>query len=91
MTINSIRRIGRRYAAISILSVAGMALVLGPTRTHAQAGNSAAANPQPKSIEVGQPAPDFTLPDQDGKMHRLADYRGKTVILAFYPKDFTGG
>ena len=41
--------------------------------------------------EVGQPAPDFALPDQTGKIHRLADYRGKTVILAFYPKDFTGG
>ena len=42
-------------------------------------------------VEVGQPAPDFALPDQDGKIHRLNDYRGKTVILAFYPKDFTGG
>lgn len=45
-----------------------------------------AAGPQ-----VGQPAPDFRLPDQAGKMHRLSDYRGRTVVLAFYPKDFTAG
>ena len=42
-------------------------------------------------LEVGQPAPDFRLPDQDGKLRHLADYRGKTVVLAFYPKDFTAG
>jgi len=42
-------------------------------------------------LEVGQLAPAFALPDQSGKIHRLADYRGKTVILAFYPKDFTAG
>jgi len=42
-------------------------------------------------LQVGQAAPGFTLPDQDGKMHSLKDYAGKWVILAFYPKDFTGG
>lgn len=42
-------------------------------------------------LQVGQPAPDFALPDQDGKMHRLADTRGKITILAFYPKDMTPG
>ena len=42
-------------------------------------------------LEVGQTAPDFTLPDQTGKLHHLADYRGKTVILAMYPKDMTPG
>jgi peroxiredoxin Q/BCP len=42
-------------------------------------------------IEVGQPAPDFRLPDQDNHERSLADYKGKTLILAFYPKDFTGG
>lgn len=45
------------------------------------------ANPLPK----GRPAPDFTLPDQDSKRHRLSAYRGKTVILAFYPADMTPG
>ncbi len=42
-------------------------------------------------LQMGQPAPDFSLPDQFGKVHHLADYRGKTVVLAFYPKDFTLG
>ncbi len=42
-------------------------------------------------ITPGQPAPDFTLPNQDGKPTSLADFRGKWVVLYFYPKDFTGG
>lgn len=42
-------------------------------------------------LEVGTKAPDFTLPDQDGNMHFLSEYRGKKVILYFYPKDNTAG
>ncbi|MCR5105867.1 MAG: thioredoxin-dependent thiol peroxidase [Eubacterium sp.] len=42
-------------------------------------------------LEVGIKAPDFTLPDQNGDMHKLSDYRGKKVILYFYPKDNTSG
>ena len=42
-------------------------------------------------LEVGTKAPDFTLPDQNGQMHSLADYRGQRVILYFYPKDMTTG
>ena len=42
-------------------------------------------------LEIGTTAPDFTLPDQEGQMHSLADYRGKKVILYFYPKDNTPG
>lgn len=42
-------------------------------------------------LEVGTKAPNFTLPDQDGKMHSLSDYAGKKVILYFYPKDNTPG
>lgn len=43
------------------------------------------------SITVGSKAPDFTLPDQDGKNHALSDYKGKWVLLYFYPKDDTPG
>ena len=42
-------------------------------------------------LEVGTQAPDFTLPDQNGNRHSLSDYRGKKVILYFYPKDNTPG
>lgn len=41
--------------------------------------------------EVGQAAPDFKLPDQHGKQHALQDYRGKYLVLYFYPKDDTPG
>src|SRR5664279_4686383 len=40
---------------------------------------------------VGQPAPNFTLNSQEGKPVTLADYRGKWVVLYFYPKDMTSG
>lgn len=42
-------------------------------------------------IETGAPAPQFTLPDQDGAPVSLADYAGKTVVLYFYPKADTPG
>ena len=42
-------------------------------------------------LETGSKAPEFTLPDQNGEMHSLKDYRGKKVILYFYPKDNTAG
>ncbi len=42
-------------------------------------------------LEVGTKAPDFALLDQNGKEHRLSDYKGQKVILYFYPKDMTSG
>ena len=42
-------------------------------------------------LEMGTKAPDFTLPDQNGDLHSLSVYRGKKVILYFYPKDNTPG
>ena len=42
-------------------------------------------------LDVGSKAPDFTLPDQNGKMHSLSDYKGRKVILYFYPRDNTPG
>ena len=44
-----------------------------------------------KTLKLGAQAPDFTLPDQNGKEHALSDYRGKLVLLYFYPKDDTEG
>lgn len=43
------------------------------------------------AIKEGQKAPAFSLQDQTGKTHRLVDYKGKWVLLYFYPKDFTPG
>ena len=42
-------------------------------------------------IEPGKKAPAFTLKDQHGKTHRLADYAGRPLVLYFYPKDDTPG
>lgn len=41
--------------------------------------------------KVGQAAPDFSLPDQDGKLHQLKDFSGKWLVLYFYPRDDTPG
>ncbi len=42
-------------------------------------------------IDVGATAPDFSLQDQNGTVHTLEDYRGRWVVLYFYPKDDTSG
>ena len=42
-------------------------------------------------LEVGIKAPAFSLPDQNGTVHTLEDYKGKKVVLYFYPKDNTSG
>jgi thioredoxin-dependent peroxiredoxin len=47
--------------------------------------------PNSKILKAGTKAPDFLVPDQDGKMVSLKDYIGKKVILYFYPKDDTPG
>src|SRR5438093_5185583 len=50
--------------------------------------NAAETQTQP---ELGKPAPDFSLATGDGSQISLKDYRGKWVVLYFYPKDFTSG
>jgi peroxiredoxin Q/BCP len=42
-------------------------------------------------IELGEQAPDFVLPDQDGAEVKLSDFKGQTVVLFFYPKADTPG
>ncbi len=41
------------------------------------------------ALDVGQPAPEFELPDQDGKPVRLSEHRGRPVVIFFYPRDDT--
>ena len=42
-------------------------------------------------LEVGTKAPDFKLPDQNGTIHSLSEYKGQKIVLYFYPKDNTAG
>jgi len=42
-------------------------------------------------LEAGVQAPDFELPDQNGKTVKLSDFKGKWIVLYFYPKDMTPG
>jgi len=44
-----------------------------------------------QELSVGDQAPPFELPGSDGQTHRLDDYEGQTVVLAWFPKAFTGG
>ena len=63
-------------------------IVLALTIIAAVIAFTAFAAPVP---EVGTMAPEFTLPSQDGSPVSLADYKGKWVVLYFYPKDMTTG
>jgi len=57
------------------------------------AGLAAATLTQTPAVElkVGDMAPNFSLAGSDGKTHKLSDYKGKAVVLAWFPKAFTGG
>ena len=66
---------------LTLLSLAA-ALLLSVTATSAHAGDS---------LTPGTPAPGFTLPSQDNTPISLAEYKGKWVVLYFYPKDMTSG
>jgi thioredoxin-dependent peroxiredoxin len=58
-----------------------------PLKRSSPAGAGLSESP----LVVGQPAPAFTLPDDSGKVVNLSDFRGKKVVLYFYPKDDTPG
>jgi peroxiredoxin Q/BCP len=45
----------------------------------------------PVELKVGDKAPEFSLPGTDGRTHKLSDYKGKAVVLAWYPKASTQG
>jgi peroxiredoxin Q/BCP len=64
--------------------------VVGITAAALGAGQTPAA-PNSAELKVGDAAPAFALQGSDGKIHKLSDYKGKTVVLAWFPKAFTGG
>ena len=76
------------FCAIASLGVATVA-AQGPAPAPAQA--PAAPAQYSADLKVGDVAPAFSLPGSDGKTHSLAEYKGKTVVLAWFPKAFTGG
>jgi peroxiredoxin Q/BCP len=63
----------------ALLLVAVLGLVMAPAMAFAAA------------LKPGDAAPDFSLPGSDGKTHTLSDYRGQVVVVAWFPKAFTGG
>jgi peroxiredoxin Q/BCP len=63
----------------ALLLVACLALLLAPAMALAA------------DLKVGDAAPAFSLPGSDGKTHTLADYAGQAVVVAWFPKAFTGG
>ncbi len=67
----------RSFLALATLAALGLA--------------GAAAPALSAEFAPGQPAPEFELPDQDGNLHSLEDYRDQWVALYFYPKDDTPG
>lgn len=44
-----------------------------------------------RDLKPGDPVPDFVLPGSDGKVYRLSELRGRVVVVAWFPKAFTGG
>ena len=64
-------------------------LVYGAALALAAGGAAGSAGAQ--QLGPGDAAPAFSLPGSDGQTHRLEDYRGTTVVLAWFPKAFTGG
>ena len=67
-----------------IVLAVGLVVLAVAAIAYAQGGNDVELKP-------GDQAPAFSLPGSDGKTHSLADHKGKTVVLAWFPKAFTGG
>ena len=87
-----------RHTALAgvMLAVFGVAGSAGAQTPPAQTPPPAQTQPQPPPqysavLNVGDQAPAFKLPGSDGKVHSLADLKGTTVVLAWFPKAFTGG
>ena len=80
---------------LKLLSVCALA-GLGALAMSAAASGQGQPPPQAPAqysadLKVGDMAPEFELPGSDGKVHKLSDYRGTPVVLAWFPKAFTGG
>lgn len=77
---------------ITTLGIAASVLVAGLAAQTAPPAPAQTPAPAPEMLlKVGDVAPAFSLAGSDGKTHKLSDYKGKAVVLAWFPKAFTGG
>jgi peroxiredoxin len=76
-----------RNLRMAAIAVAAVGVLSGSVWAQQQAATTAA---QPE-LKVGDQAPDFTLQASDGQTYSLAKLKGKTVVLAWFPKAFTAG
>ena len=81
---------------MSICAIAGFAAAALAAAGQPPPGQQPPATPPAPpqysaDLKVGDMAPEFALPGSDGKVHKLSDYRGKHVVVAWFPKAFTGG
>jgi AhpC/TSA family len=88
---------------LKFLSICAVAGIASAALAAAASGQQPPQGPPPQSqppaappqysatLNVGDMAPDFSLPGSDGKVHKLSGYRGKHVVIAWFPKAFTGG
>ncbi len=84
----------RKYGFAATAALIAFGGGMGTARAQATANSATTAATEPGSPfadRIGKPAPDFSLPDQENKAHRLSDLKGKWVVLAFYPADKTKG
>jgi len=80
----------------ALCAIGGFGLAAFAAAASAQGQPPQDQQPQPPAqysadLKAGDMAPEFALQGSDGKVHKLSDYRGKTVVLAWFPKAFTGG
>ena len=82
----------RRTVELLLVLLFGVFATQAQTPAQQPAAQPAQPTPPKTHLKVGQPAPDFTLPDTAGKPFKLSDFKGKkNVVLAFYVLAFTGG
>lgn len=78
-------------AAVLVTGLSAQAPAQPPAQASTQPTQQAPAAPAAIELKAGDAAPAFSLAGSDGKTHKLSDYKGKAVVLAWFPKAFTGG
>ena len=84
-----------KLIALCVAGSLGLAAVAMAASDQGQPQSPQQPTPPPPQmtadLKPGDMAPDFSLMGSDDKMHKLSDYRGKTVVVSWFPKAFTGG